>query len=360
MSTQADIVDTCIHQWTVDLDEMKDMVPQKWQQRLSIKAKLQDPVSGTLVPTLPWTHAYWNEDTDEYERPPDAYTNSAQYRSPDAMEAHLEAQGVRAALLTGHVVKFFPALKNEEYKVAIATAYNELLKRRWLADSDVLKGAILVNPNKPEAAIAEIEKYADDPDFVTVLMYGGEQLTLGHEFYHPVYEAVADSGMPLTIHTSGNPIHRQTAMGRPIKYVTYDTNLVHNHMSNLTSFIYQGVFDKYPELTTVWAGEGVEWILQPLWRAARFHRNEGLDVPDIAHEPEEYIREHCYLTTYPLGRHDTDAMNTLYEMVGFDRILYGSGYPHWNGDVPDDVASHLSDERRAQVFTENPHAVYGV
>ena len=358
------VTDVCVHQWTANPSELKEYVPEEWQRRLNIKSKIQDPISGSLMPTLPWYHAYWNEDSSAYERPESGgYTNSDDYRSPSEIEEYLTEQGVETALLTGHIVKFITALPNPDYAAALARAYNSLLKDKWLTETDRLNGAVLVVPDNPDAAVAEIERYANDSDMVSILMYGGGKLPLGHDYLEPIYTAAAEANMPISIHTSGNPTNRQTAMGLPQHYVTHDANLVHNHMTNMVSLIYKGVFDRYPDLEVVWGGEGVSWILHNLWRATRYWRNlegtTGSGAPDLRQEPIDYLDSNFYVTTYPLEQLDSDTNARLFKMVGVDNIVYGSGYPHWNHDTMENLPS-LSDEEWTKVTRENAERVYGI
>lgn len=356
------LTDVCIHQWTADPGTLTEYVPEKWQRRLNIKSKIQDPISGSLMPTIPWYHAFWNEDSPDYERPGSGeYTNSEAYKSAEQVEEYLVEQGVETALLTGHVVKFISALPHPDYAAAIARGYNEILKEEWLEDTDVLKGNVLVMPEAPEAAVEEIERYADDPDMVSVLIYGGGRLPLGHDYLEPVYEAAADAGMPLTIHTSGNPTNRQTALGLPQHYATHDSNLVHNHMTNMISLIYKGVFDRHPDLEVVWAGEGVSWVLHNLWRATRYWRNlegtTGSNPPELRQEPIDYLDSNFYLTTYPSEQLPTDYLDSLFKMVGYDNILYGSGYPLWNHETPERIPDVAADQL-AKIERENAQRVY--
>lgn len=346
-----EIIDTCLHQWTVDVGEMKDLVDDKWYDRLKTKDLIKDPIGGTFVPSLPWYHASFNEDVEDVD--------VEKFRTPETFDDYLKEEGISTGLLTGHAVKFLPAKPDPQYAASLATAYNELLKRDWLEPTERLKGSVLVTQKDPEAAAAEIEKYADDPDMVSVMMYGGGDLPLGHEYHDPIYEAAEDAGMPITIHTSGNPIHRQTAGGLPEHHATYDASLAQNHMSNMMSMIYQQVFDKYPDLEVVWAGEGVGWLPQTKWRSTRYYRNLEKYSPYLEREPGDYIEENCYVTTYSLASLDDDTLRKYFDMVGTDNIIYGSGYPHWNADTVD-VLPEMDDDDERRILRENAERVYGI
>lgn len=358
---ESSTVDACVQQWAVDLSEMKDLVPEKWQKRLTVKSKLQDPISGTLMPTIPWHHAYWNEDSPDAEPGEDgAYTDSGTFQSPEKLDDELASRGVETAILTSHEMRFLPSLPSPQYSAALASSYNRLIARDWLPTSDRLKGSIVVPTSNPEAGAEEIRTHGDDPDMVTGLLYGGGELPLGHRSYEPVYEAAADVGLPLTVYVSGNPIHRQTAMGIPEHYVTHDTNLGHNHMTNLVNVVFQGVFDRYPDLDIVWAGQGASWILQTLWRSTRYYRNLKETAPvELEREPIGYLDSNCYVTTYPLGDLPDETTTGLFDMVGYDRILYGSGYPYWNADTVEDLPE-MDDEQRTQILSENARRVFGL
>lgn len=350
------VIDTCVHQWTTDPGKMADYVPDRYKRRLKIKSKIQDPVSGTIIPTLPRYHAYWNEDSPDHDSPSDKYTNSAQYRSPKKMAKYLEQENVETALLTGHELKFLPALPSPEYAAALASAYNSILKEEWLAESNRFKGSILVAPEQPEAAAEEIRKYASDPDMVSVLIYSGGRFPLGFEYLNPVWEASAEANMPVMIHTSGNPRYRQSSMGVEEHYVTRDTNLWQNHMANIISLVYEGVLDRHPELDIIWAGEGASWILHALWRTTRYWRNQegtiGTSPPQLRQEPIEYLDTNFYLSTYPLGATDSGITMEMFDMVGTENILFGSGYPHWDHDTSDSLQD-LSEEDKQMILREN-------
>jgi len=359
--SESGIVDTCVRQYTIDYAKMAERVPEPWSTKLNIKSKVEDPAAGTLMATLPWYHAYWNEDSPEYDRPDsDDYTRSEEYRSPEKIDEHLAERGVDTALLTGHQIKFLPAVMNPEFTAVIASAYNELLTDLWLNSSDRLKGGIVVPMNNPDAAVEEIEKYADHPNMVTAIFFGGTELPFGHRDYRPIFDAVAAANLPVTILTSENPVHRQVAMGLPKHYATFNTNVTQNHYVNLVSMLFQGLFDEYPDIDFVWAGEGMGWILQPMWRSTRYYRNLEPQVPKtLEKEPHEYI-ENNYVTTYPMPHLDSETTARLINMVGAENIMYASGYPHWNHDEPDALPDELSDDDQEKILTGNVKQVYGL
>jgi len=355
------VIDACVHQWTLDYEELGKMMSDPWGKKMGIKAQMRHiPSVGSAMTLLPWHHAFWNEDAPETDTPAGEYTNSEQYKSPEKMDRRLAETGVETAILAGHEIRFLPSIASPDFATEIAAGYNELLTSRWLESYDRFKGSIVVAMNDPDAAAAEIAEYADHPDVVSVLLFGGWDRPFGHQSYRPVYEAAVDADLPLTIHTSGNPTTRQTAMGIPEHYVTHDTNLSQNHAVNLVSMVMQGVFEDHPDLDVVWAGEGIDWALHPMWRATRYYRNFEPQVPrTLEREPHEQIRDSCYFVSYPVGGLPAEKLTNMIELVGIENLLYGSGYPDWHSDTLK-ALPELGNAERSRVFQANAKEVYGL
>src|SRR5207253_4533796 len=80
----------------------------------------------------------------------------------------------------------------------------------WLSQPSTLNpqpvshGAILVAPQEPGAAAAQIEQHAGDGRMraVVVPMVGVEPM-LGDRRYDPIYAAAADAGLPVVLHAGG-------------------------------------------------------------------------------------------------------------------------------------------------------------
>jgi len=81
---------------------------------------------------------------------------------------------------------------------------------RWLDRSPRFRGSIIINHSDPEAAVREIERCAPDKRFVQVLMGAGSNRLFGQRFYHPIYEAASNHGLPVAIHPGTEGRERRT------------------------------------------------------------------------------------------------------------------------------------------------------
>jgi len=78
-------------------------------------------------------------------------------------------------------------------------------------------------------------------------------------------------------------------------------------------------------------------------------------------KPSDYIRRNCYFVAEPEER----TIGAMLDLVGEDRILWGSDYPHIDSTLaaPDLIRASvagLSPQRQAAVLGENARRVFGL
>jgi len=128
-------------------------------------------------------------------------------------------------------------------------------------------------------------------------------------------------------------------------------------MTHAVSLIAQGVFEKYPELTVILSGAGVTWLTTFLWRLDNDYVALRREVPWMTNLPSHYFRKHFRILTHPFDRAPTKEKLTklLQTFRGVENLLcFSSGYPRWDTDRADDVASWLPANWHRQVFYDNP------
>ena len=97
----------------------------------------------------------------------------------------LDREATRAAVLSCVVLD--GVHRNPHYAAAVATAINDWLRDAWLARDPRLRAGIVVSTLDIPAAVQEIERLADDPRFVQVLLPVRSDVPYGNRLYHPLY-----------------------------------------------------------------------------------------------------------------------------------------------------------------------------
>ncbi len=227
--------------------------------------------------------------------------------------------------------------QNVEFSAAMATAANEAQVEHWVGREPRLRASVCVPYEDGEAARKEIRRCAGRPEFAQVFMLSRTSEALGRRRYWPIYEAAVEAGLPVGIHVFGYSGWAATNSGWPSFYIEEMTEHATSSQALVTSFIMEGVFERYPDLKIVLIESGFGWL------------------PAL-----EYIREHLWVTTQPMEEAERpEHLIDVMTWIGFDRVLFASDYPHWDFDDPFmALPPSLSDEQRRGIYAGNAKALY--
>jgi predicted TIM-barrel fold metal-dependent hydrolase len=306
----------------------------------------------------PWLHPEGFLRTDAV--PSDGGTPGSDYGL--VREQLLDRYGIEYAVLTGEEAIEVSTLANPYLATALARAYNDWMVDTWLPRDPRLRGSLVVAPQDPHAAAAEVRRLGGHPGIVQVLVSSGSQRPYGDPFYHPIWEAAAEVGLPAAVHLGGqggvnsNP----TGCGPPTFFVEAHALLCETGMGHVASMICHGVFERLPSLKFVLIECGVAWLPAILWRLDADYKALRKETPWLKMLPSEYAREHVRMTTQPLEQPpDTRHLWSVLEAIdGEHTLLYASDYPHWDFDDP--TLLPLPPAWKERVFYENARELYGL
>ena len=276
---------------------------------------------------------------------------------------YLDKRGVDVAILTTDLTSL-GVQPNADVAGAIATGVNSWLLETWIRPYDCFRGSILVTPQDPAQAVAEIDRLGDDPGMVQVLMGSAAETPLGRRQYHPIYEACARHGLPLALHIGGEGAGMSpasTAVGHPSTFFEWYGSIPQNYMAHIMSMVTEGVFEKYPTLRVVLCEGGIFWLPHIMWRFDKNWKAQRSETPWVKEPPSTYILRHFYSTTYPLeAPSDVAYLHQTLKMVEAERtLLFSSNYPNWLYGDPFAMVADIPEEIRRRVMVENALAVYG-
>ncbi len=339
------MIDGCIHHhWGSPMDLVAYM-PKGWQEYIGRPGLL--PNGGGMVPLIPGFpyHNPFGDKRGELDR---------------------SLPGIARAVLCYDTLMQAPAEPNPYMALEVVRAANRWTAERWLDQDDRLRALILAPNQQPDAAAAEVRAVGRDERFVGVLMgSNGLSKPFGHPLYHPIYAAAAEMGLPVILRAGGDAspdvLSTTAAGGLPSYYSEYRALAAQPLMTHVTSFIVQGVFEKYPSLRLGIVGAGATWITSLLWRFDMDYKALRREVPWLTRLPSEYFRDHVRVCTYPLDL--TPADETLVRMLeavgGLEDVLYyGSGQPNWDADEPDTILRRLPPAWHDKVMRQNAEALF--
>lgn len=272
---------------------------------------------------------------------------------------HLDANGIEFGILQVLDLFLF-SQQNLDFGSAIQKAINEWQLECWSKPEPRLKPSILVGQDDVQSAIAEIERCAKVGGYVQINVCPRANEPLGRRRYWPIYERAQELDLPLGIHVGGYGGHAPTAGGHPSYYNEEHHSNAHSMASQLTSFVIEGVPERFPRLKFVFIEGGYGWVPATTWRMDQHFERFRSEVPHLKRKPSEYVKQSFWFTTQPSEEPDnTQHLRALIDWIGIDRLLFSSDYPHWDFDDPRfAIRTPLTDAERTKIFNDNARRLY--
>jgi len=274
------------------------------------------------------------------------------------MRQDLDDLGVDIAVLFPDHLLSHAAIRQDDYAVALARAYNRWLVEEWLTEDNGLKGALIAPHHRPEAAAEEIRRYASHAHVSAVYLPTCTVDPLyGHRRYDPMYAAAQETGLPVMLHsvTAVHPNFPFNLQGYETVFAAHILAHPLALIANLVSMMETGVPERFPELKIAFTEGGVGWVPWIMLRMDKEYAERRRDVAVLKDRPSSYVRK-MYFATQPIEEpeHLGDMATLLTLFGGEDSVMFASDWPHHDFDHPSKVLQiPLSDAARRKIMGLN-------
>ena len=135
-----------------------------------------------------------------------------------------------------------------------------------------------------------------------------------------------------------------------------------NLMIGIMTLIGGGVMEKYPRIKFVFLEIGAAWLPYWMWRMDDHYTNSSHRLPTLPKPPSDYVRsESCFVSC----ESDEEGLAHTAEILGTERIIFASDYPHGDCDFPHTVAklrkrNDVSEELKEHILWKNAARLYGL
>jgi predicted TIM-barrel fold metal-dependent hydrolase len=338
--------------FAIQVDGVPINTPADWETETSAEqtARRDERISATFAELFPAA----------YERGFDAV----------AQLADMDVEGVDLAFLYPSYGLFATASNDLDPVIAAATcrAYNNWLADFCGGDRERLHGVGMIALQDPDAAAAEVLRVHDDLGFRAVFARPNPITgrNLDDVAYEPVWKALSERQMTLGLHEGGMPPLPQAGSDRL-------TNAEQKHICShpmeqmvaAVSLIYGGVLERFPGLQVAFLEAGCGWV--PFWlERMDDHYEKGLArdfgaANDLTMPPSEYFARQCYVSADA----DEAMLAPVIALLGDERIVFSTDYPHPDSKYPHAVESFLalpgvSDDSKGRILWDNALALYGM
>lgn len=396
--------------------EMPDYAPEKWRDRIwHIETDAEGTewlhYNGNVTPANGMAAAGTAGMSDE-ERAR-AFRGEMRYTEvrPAAYNAKarlqdMDTDGIDLAVLYPTMLLGLQSMRDVEFAAVQARAYN-----RWCSDhvqdgEGRLFGAGAVPPmHTPEdvqRVADEIRAVAELPGMVSVFMRPNPAVDwrpFNDPVYDPIWQAASDTGLPIGLHPFlapdlpgaciglrlGRPRNPdgsyvdnwdpEAALGRDLidqqaeraQSSVIFTQAIANPVDVMSCIAYLtagGVLQRFPGLKMIFLEANGGWLVPWLERLDHHCKKFQWEVPDLEMLPSEAFRRQCWISFDP--DEAMMAFTAQSELVGADRIIWASDYPHPDAKFPgvteelSEALDGLSFEQQKAITSESAIALYGI
>jgi uncharacterized protein len=247
---------------------------------------------------------------------------------------------------------------SHDLAMALASAYNDQLIECWLDKEPRLRGSIGISLDDPQQAAREIDRVGGHPQVVQVALPTSVDLQLGDPRYRPIWEAMTRQRLVLGLH---HAYGTRTVFGYPRQHIEWKS-LAPSHamMAQLSSLIFNGVFDEFPELKVVAMEAGFTWMPYFMSRLDQQYIGFRDQVPWVKRKPSDHLRDQVLLTTQPMEFLTGRQFMNLIDDIGTDSMIaFSSDYPHYDSDVINEALPQgVPEEVRLKIMGENARSTY--
>jgi aminocarboxymuconate-semialdehyde decarboxylase len=220
----------------------------------------------------------------------------------------------------------------EAVSVAAARESNASMAEAQRAYPDRIRWFASLPWQYPGRAVEELARSVDDGAVGVMVLANIAGRSLTEEAFAPIWAEIDRRGLPVLVHPGEPPGADLMDMG--LYDLSWSVGFMFDTTLAITRMIFDGFLDRYPDLSLIAAhGGGTLPYL-----VGRFEKGDEVELPErrrMTARPTDYLRRIYYdCITYDLG-----ALRYLISVVGADRVMFGTDWPHQVHDIAGSLAN---------------------
>ena len=287
-----------------------------------------------------------------------------EFRRPDLRLALMDTQGVDDAVMFPTTAGMLEErIKSDtELTHAVVHAFNRWLLEDWTFNyQDRIFPVPAIALNDPDLGLAELE-WCLEHGAKTVLIRpapvprgDGTSRSPALPEFDPFWRTVEAAGISVQMHNSDSGYDRYMSDWEPGRdefqgfQLTTLRGFIYEEsrpiFDTLAAFIAHGVFERFPRLRIGVVENGGSWAPRLIDAFDRVYKKQPRNFSE---PPSDVFRRHVWVNPF----HEED-MSHLIDVLGADRVMFGSDFPHPEGlakpaefvheltDMPDDTVRRV-------------------
>jgi predicted TIM-barrel fold metal-dependent hydrolase len=282
----------------------------------------------------------------------------------------LDKSGMESTVLYPTAGLAFAIIQDPEWACALARAYNNWFSDRYHRYNKRLRGMALIPLQSVPEAVKELRRAVTELGMMGAVLPAngadiGVRKALGHPDFWPIYEEAERLNVPLATHGAPSMnlgINSFTHFGMTIA-------LEHplSQMIQITSFVMEGVFDRFKKLRVGFLEAGTGWVPYMMDRLDRSYevlqRNGRREFSQhLQTKPSNHFASGRMYFSCEGGE---PSLRNLVDRIGHKTLLFASDFPHESNiehamhEVEELLdRDDLSDDAKRGIFCDNVEAFY--
>lgn len=207
----------------------------------------------------------------------------------------------------------------------------------------------------PQAAISELTRTCDKGALGVMVLANVSGRSLTDPMFAPIWAEIDRRALPVLVHPTDPP--GVDVMDMKKFDLSWSVGFMFDTTLAITRMIFEGFFDRYPNLKLIasYGGAALPYLV------GRFEKGDEVEIPSrqkMQRKPTDYLRHIYYDSiTYNLG-----ALKYLISVVGADRVMFGTDWPHQVHDTKGALANTaaLSPAECDAIRAGNARRVFGL
>jgi predicted TIM-barrel fold metal-dependent hydrolase len=270
----------------------------------------------------------------------------------------MDAEGIDASITFHSRAASLIRMQDKDLWFKCMDVFNEWLSEwRMAAPDRLFPVAYLPTFFKPEMTRDYLQKVKElgfkaieIPSSPRGVRYNGKEML-------PMWEAIAESGLPLSIHIGVNlEFSGSGALGANLNRNLQPFNALFGQL------VFSGLFDRFPDLRIVFTEGGAAWVAPTISGADKIYRDYATAIrPKIEHAPSYYWHKNCWTTFM-----DDPVALDLVDWIGEDKMMWSIDYPHPEGvfgesmSIAKKIYDRLGEKRFKKIVGGNAAALWGI
>lgn len=248
--------------------------------------------------------------------------------------------------------------KDPEWATDLAQAYNNFLSDAFIKKDSRFNAMAMLPVQDPPAAAKELRRAVKELGMVGGLLpTPGLRIPYGDTAFDVLYKEAQSLDVPLAVHGAA-----QQGIGLDILSNQNQGQILAHAFAQMIQFvnmIWDQVFERFPTLKVVYQEAGAGWVpflMERLDRRSSDRMGRKLASEQIRNHP---IYFHAELE-------EQDVLVTALDVIGNDRFVYASDFPHENGAeiieglIEFQNREDITQESKERVLRDNIKALYGL